>query len=96
MHQKNWLAKGEVGAFSNTYLLSFHKLLIEDWYDSGYIQLFKSELWIFVPSVICYNFVYDKKVYYYQSGFEYLKENKYRPGFMSQLFSHYVKFKYWL
>ena len=85
LHQKNWLAKGEVGAFSNTYLLSFHKLLIEDWYDSGYIQLLKVSCGSCTVGYL-YNFVYDKKVYYYQSGFEYLKENKYRPGFMS----HYL------
>lgn len=84
LHQQEWHRRNKAGAFSNAFLLRFHTDLIDSRFDLGEIQIMK----IFNPQMtigILYNFVYRGKIYFYQSGFNYLPGNVYRPG----LVSHY-------
>lgn len=84
LHQKEWTERGGAGAFSNEYLFEFHKKLIASRFSEGEIQMLR----ISTPKQVLgylYNFLYNGRVYFYQSGFNYLPGNLYRPG----LVSHY-------
>ena len=84
LHQQEWEKRGEPGVFSNQYLFDFHKALISSRFDLGEIQLLK----VFTPSApigYLYSFVYNNRILFYQSGFNYQPGNLYRPG----LVSHY-------
>lgn len=86
LHQKEWESRGRAGAFSNEYLLQFHKDLISSRFDSGEIQILK----IFNSSMVIgvlYSFILNGRVYFYQSGLNYLPGNIYRPGMVSHYFS---------
>ncbi len=86
LHQREWQKKGKTGAFSNKYLFQFHKNLIRDRFDSNEIQM----LHIFNEKMTLgylYNFVYRGHVFFYQSGFNYLVENIYRPGLVSHYYA---------
>lgn len=85
LHQKKWVERGEAGAFSNEYLFGFHRKLIARCFNAGSIQLLKVNCGEEAIGYL-YNFIYNGKVYFYQSGLAYSKENKYRPG----LLTHYL------
>jgi len=85
LHQKEWQRRGKPGAFSNDSFMKFHRELISTQFETGAIQL----LCFFAgsePIGRLYNFVYNGHVLYYQSGFNYLPGNLYRPG----LVCHYL------
>lgn len=86
LHQQEWKKRGRPGAFSNKYLLQFHKDLIQSRFDQKEIQL----LHIYNNKMTIgylYNFTYRQDVFFYQSGFNYLAENTYRPGLVSHYFA---------
>lgn len=86
LSQKKWDIKNEPGAFSNDFLVCFHEKLIKDNFEKKCIQLLQVSC-NEDPIGYLYNFTYFGKVYFYQSGFQYRKENKYRPGMVSHYFS---------
>jgi hypothetical protein len=86
LHQRKWEQEGEPGAFSNKYLLKFHKDLIRTRFDQNEIQL----LHIYNKRMTIgylYNFVHGQDVFFYQGGFNYLAGNTYRPGLVSHYFA---------
>ncbi len=86
LHQQEWERRGKPGVFSNRYLLEFHRDLITSRFDFGEIQLLK----IFTPGApigYLYNFVYNHKILFYQSGFNYQPGNLYRPGLVSHFYA---------
>lgn len=86
LHQKEWVKREMPGAFSNTYLYHFHRDLICSRFANGEIQL----LHIFNNKMTIgylYNFTYRGNVLFYQSGFNYMNENVYRPGIVSHYFA---------
>ena len=86
LHQKEWESRGRAGAFSNEYLLQFHKDLISSRFNFGEIQMLK----IFNSNMvigILYSFIYDGRIYFYQSGLNYLPGNIYRPGMVAHYLS---------
>ncbi len=86
LHQKEWEKRGKPGAFSNQYLLQFHRDLIRTRFDEKEIQV----LHIYNDKMdlgYLYNFIYNGEVLFYQSGFNYLAENLYRPGLVSHYFA---------
>lgn len=86
LHQNEWESRGRAGAFSNKYLLQFHKDLISSRFDLGEIQILK----VFNSTMVIgllYNFIYNGRVYFYQSGLNYLPGNIYRPGMVSHYYS---------
>jgi len=82
LHQEHWISKGKPGVFSNTYLDKFHSYMIEERFKHGEIQLLKISAGEHIVGYL-YNFVYNKHVYYYQSGLKYEKSNKFKPGLIS-------------
>lgn len=86
LHQKEWESRGKAGAFSNQYLLQFHKSLIQERFLYGEIQLLKCSTNKDTIGVL-YNFVYQDRVYFYQSGFNYPIGNLYRPGLVSHYYA---------
>lgn len=82
LHQVYWQGRGKTGSFSSTFFEVFHKTLIEDYFDAGVVQLLKVTSGKEVLGYL-YNFVHNNEVLFYQSGFNYLPENKFRPGLVS-------------
>jgi hypothetical protein len=86
LHQAEWQRRGKPGAFSNKYLHQFHQDLIARRFDAGEIQLLR----VYTPQgeIGClYNFLYQGRALFYQSGFAYQEENVYRPGLVSHYFA---------
>jgi len=86
LHQNEWNSRGRAGAFSNEYLLQFHKDLIASRFELGEIQILK----VFTSSMVIgvlYNFIYNGRVYFYQSGLNYLPGNIYRPGMVAHYYA---------
>jgi len=84
IHQKEWVSRGEPGAFSNKYFDYFHITLVKEAFNKGQIQILK--IYTLDETIgYLYNFVYNNEVLFYQCGFNYSSDNKKRPG----LVSHY-------
>jgi len=86
LHQQEWARRKISGAFSNNYLYQFHMDLISNRFANREIQL----LHIFNNKMTIgylYNFTYRGNVLFYQSGFNYMNENIYRPGIVSHYFA---------
>jgi hypothetical protein len=86
MHQKEWNRRGQSGAFSNQYMLQFHKELIRSRFDHHEVQLLKIGNNVKTIGYL-YCFVYRGDVLFYQSGFSYSAENVYRPGLVSHYYA---------
>ncbi len=89
LHQKEWQERGVQGAFSNEYFFRFHRDLVSGRFVHGEIQMLR----ISTPDTLLgylYSFIYNNRVYFYQSGLNYLPGNVYRPG----LVSHYYAILY--
>jgi len=79
LHQKEWIRRDKSGAFSNDYILNFHKSLIKDHYRSGNIRIY--HLYNDAGTIgIVYGFISQNDFLYYQSGFHYGKDNRCKPG----------------
>jgi hypothetical protein len=91
LHQRSWTARGEPGVFSSPRFTGFHHRMIERAFPGGEIQLMRVQTPRSVIGVL-YNFVYLRKVYFYQSGFEYAADNRLKPG----LVAHYHAVQYCL
>jgi hypothetical protein len=86
LHQQRWKNRGKPGAFSNEYFYQFHRDLIRNCFTNGEIQM----LHIFNDNMTIgylYNFVYQRKVLFYQSGFTYSPGNNHRPGLVAHYFA---------
>jgi len=89
LHQQEWQRRARPGAFANPYFYQFHKNLLANRFDVGEIQIlqvYNNKMTI----GYLYNFIYQKNVLFYQSGFAYTEGNVYRPG----LISHYLGILY--
>ena len=89
LHQKRWTERGERGAFSTQYDVDCHKKLIMQRFNHGEIQLIKISAGDYIIGCL-YNFVYNRKVFQVQGGFNYMSGNNYRPGFVC----HYLAILY--
>lgn len=79
LHQARWSAVGKKGAFSSTYFDEFHKMLIEQRFKTGEIQLLRIKAGS--ETIGClYNFCYKGKVYCYQSGIRHHIDNRLKTG----------------
>ena len=66
----------------NEFFQEFHGRLLQERFRHGEIQLLKIQAGKELIGYI-YNHVYDGVVYFYQCGFNYLQDNKIRPGLVS-------------
>jgi GNAT acetyltransferase-like protein len=85
LHQKRWEKRGDPGAFSNDYFCEFHRNLIENRFNDNEIQFLHIKCGEDTIGYL-YNFIFNETVLFYQSGFNYLPRNVFRPG----LVSHYL------
>lgn len=82
LHQKYWQGKGREGAFADADFLGFHRRLIAAQYPQGGVQLLRIAAGNDVIGYL-YNFVWRGRVYNYQSGFNYDRnDKKKKPGFV--------------
>lgn len=81
-HQQSWVARGRPGVFASRRFLAFHQALIRVAFPQAGIQLLRIAAG---PRVIAllYNFVRRGKVYFYQSGLQYSKDNRLKPGLVA-------------
>ncbi len=83
LHSAYWASKGRSGAFLNSYVVSFHSQLIDAAFARDEVQLLRLSAGDKVISCM-YNFVYQGKVYHYQSGINYtLFDGQDSPGLVS-------------
>lgn len=89
LHQKEWLARGNSGAFSNPFILDMQRSLIYEGVDSGLVRIFRVSLKnngcdkhheMNKPVGVIYGFMSEGDFLYYQSGFEYSSDNRLKPG----------------
>jgi CelD/BcsL family acetyltransferase involved in cellulose biosynthesis len=90
LHQKHWRSKGLNGSFSNSFFKQFHDNMMKRNFDRDKIHLIKIMCGDQVIGVL-YNFIHQRKVHFYQCGFDYQCDNKLRPG----LVSHYLAIEHY-
>lgn len=91
LHEKTWAQRGEMGAFSSDYFTQFHNQLIEESFEKGEILVCQ----LATPEKVIgyiYGFVYNNEFLFYQNGFTYESDNKFKPGFVS----HYYLINYFM
>ena len=86
LHQEYWQGRGHAGAFANPAFLAFHRQLIRDGFAAGCVQLLRCQAGQSVIGYL-YNFVKDRWVYSYQSGFDYALLSKSKPGWLCHQFA---------
>ncbi|CAN5324371.1 hypothetical protein BH11PSE11_BH11PSE11_28940 [soil metagenome] len=82
MHNDRWTSKGMAGSFSNQLAAGFHRKLIRRLWSSGAVDLVCVKAGAVTIGVL-YNFIGHDKVYFFQSGFAYQKNNKLKPGLLT-------------
>jgi CelD/BcsL family acetyltransferase involved in cellulose biosynthesis len=84
MHQSRWQKKGETGAFGPGRRLEFHRTLIRQAFAKGGIQLLRVTAGEETIGIL-YNFVKAGKVYFFQSGFNYIGDKHLKPGLVTHV-----------
>ena len=82
LHQASWRERGRPGAFAQPFFAAFHRRLIADHFDSGHLEVVRVAAGNDDIGYL-YNFIYGDRVYFYQSGLHYLRDNRARPGLIS-------------
>lgn len=81
LHQSRWNEKGEPGVFSSNKFIKFHRSLLSQIMNKGWLQ-FKFLLVDDKPLAALYNFKYNSKIYSYQTGIRPHKRSAISPGFI--------------
>ena len=82
LHTERWRSKGESGSFANRKWIDFHRALIEERFKFGEIQMIK----ITNSSgdiAFLFNYVWRRKVYVLQMGFNYPEDKRCKPGYVA-------------
>ena len=82
LHNVTWKERGEPGAFASTRRLAFHRSLIRRAFARGCIQMLRVTTANETIGVL-YNFVQNGKIYFNQSGFNYNRDKRLKPGFVT-------------
>lgn len=83
LHQLRWIALGEPGAFKGDFFQRFHRQLVSENLPRGEIQLLRVHAGGRDLGYL-YSFVRGKRLYVYQSGFDYTVLEKHgRPGLVT-------------
>ncbi len=92
LHQKRWTEKGKPGVFLSQKFLAFHRTLLPLSLKNHWVKLYVLSL-DQIPIAAIYNFKYNNKIYFYQSGtnihLEKKISGKISPGFL--LHSHCIE-----
>lgn len=87
LHQKSWSGRGKPGVFASEKFCRFHRRLIE----RGPVDLLRVRAGRQVVGLL-HCFFHGGRVYFYQSGFHYLEDNRGKPG----LVTHYMAINHYL
>jgi CelD/BcsL family acetyltransferase involved in cellulose biosynthesis len=82
LHQSRWAARGQPGAFAADRVRQFHKTLIREAYHKQKLHLLRVSAGNKTVGIL-YNFVQDRKVCFFQSGFNYALAPKLKPGLVT-------------
>jgi CelD/BcsL family acetyltransferase involved in cellulose biosynthesis len=86
LHQKRWRERGEPGVFSSEKFTRFHRRLASRIIPKRWARLFtlsiKGE-----PVAALYDFVYEGKMYYYQSGLDLESGQLRSPGLLVRAYA---------
>ncbi len=82
LHQFTWTARGQTGAFGPGRRLEFHDTLIRQASAQGPIHMVRVSAGEETIGVL-YNFVRAGKVYFFQSGFHYKQNPRFKPGLVT-------------
>lgn len=85
LHQSYWNSLGKPGAFARPFFKQFHTRLIHDAFPAGHIEIARISAGDKAIGYL-YNFIWQKTVYAYQSGFARNADTLARPGYVS----HYL------
>ncbi len=83
LHQAQWTARGQPGAFGSEFLMRFHRRLVGEGVPAGDVQLLRARAGDGRVVGHLYNFVHRDRVYAYQSGFPRHEDNRLKPGLLS-------------
>jgi len=81
-HQQYWTQKGQPGAFSTRWVKDFHDRLVSTRFSNGEIQLIEVRCGEDTIAYL-YNFVWQNKVYCYQSGLLFEENSHLKPGLVA-------------
>ncbi len=82
LHQAQWIARDEPGAFADPWFDRFHRRLIAQRFSHGEIQLVRLRNQ-HGPIGALYNFVHKGRVLQYQSGMVSFENKHLKPGFLA-------------
>jgi len=85
LHDAHWKGRGKDGAFPSEFTRNFHDRLVRDAVGRAEVQMLRVTAGEEVVGYL-YNFVRNGHVYFYQSGFKYREDPRFRPG----LVCHYL------
>ena len=85
LHNAHWQDRGKDGAFPSEFTRNFHDRLVRDAVGRAEVQMLRVTAGEEVVGYL-YNFVRNRHVYFYQSGFKYSEDPRFRPG----LVCHYL------
>ncbi|MEW6126326.1 MAG: GNAT family N-acetyltransferase [Acidobacteriota bacterium] len=83
LHQSRWESKAESGVFASPRFVEFHQRFAEQAIEQGWLRLYVA-LKNGEPFAAIYNFFYNRKVYYYQSGVNIAASGLHSPGILLQ------------
>jgi len=86
LHQSRWTGRGLPGVFSSDKFTRFHKQVAPKLLDKGWINLFILSL-EGRPISALYDFIYDGKMIYYQSGLDVDCGQLHSPGILIRSFA---------
>ncbi len=81
-HQRYWMQKGQPGAFATRWVRDFHDKLISTRFPHQEIQIIEVNCGE-DPIAYLYNFVWQNKVYCYQSGLVFEENSHLKPGLVA-------------
>ncbi|MEW6096849.1 MAG: GNAT family N-acetyltransferase [bacterium] len=85
LHQQRWEGKGKPGGFASPQRRAFHQQIIPICLRNGWLKLCFLEI-DNTPIGSLYNFKYNNKIYFYQSGIIPHKNKHLRPGLLLHSF----------
>lgn len=90
LHNARWASKGEEGSFSSAEVMTFHRQLIGRLWAERSVDLICVRSSSKIIGYL-YNFILEKKVYVFQTGFVYEEGSRLSPGLMTHALSieHY-------
>jgi CelD/BcsL family acetyltransferase involved in cellulose biosynthesis len=82
LHQMRWKAMGRAGAFASRPWRTFHERLVTRAFSRGAVQLVRLRVGDTTVGVV-YNYVQTNTAEFYQSGFRYEADNRFKPGLVT-------------